>query len=743
LTETRPPRILRTVRPDKQNKTKKQKSRAPDGWGLPKGGTPVNAHTPLETDDLVWALASLCNALRVPFEPRLLLQQFPPPASVATLQRAARALGVQLTPCALAWNSLGRNGAPVLALRRDGDRARPAIVLCADSEAALVAERDRAPASVPRAEFAGGYEAQGWVAVAAAPAPQEDGALAQPPFGLGWFVPELLRHGGVWRDVLAASAALQLVALAVPLCTQVVIDKVLVHQVQSTLAAIVTALAIFLLATAVLGYVRQYLLLHTGNRIDAVLGARVFEHLLRLPPRYFERRPTGTLVARLQGVETIREFLTGAATAAALDVPFVVVFLAVMFWYSVPLTLIACGALAALALLSVAVTPLLRRRINQQFLAAARNQAFMTEYVSAMDTVKAMQLEPQLAERYGRNLAGYLHASFATRHLSNGYAVVSGALEQGLAVAILAVGAWYVMQGDGFTIGMLVAFQMFAARLAAPALRLAGIWQEFQQAAIAVQRLGDLMDAPAEHYTVRPVRTARATGRIEFDRVTFRYAPELAPVLEDFSLKVEAGACVALMGPSGSGKSTLARLLLGYYPPSAGAIRVDGHDTRNLSANELRILFGVVPQETRLFSGTIYDNVARAQPHATFAEVIEACRQAEIHEFIEGLPQGYATPIGEHGAGLSGGQKQRIAIARALLRRAPILLFDEATASLDSPTAEALGRTISRLRGRVTILFIAHRLPESLAVDAVSRMGRHGVTRLEPRAAQPHAAQAT
>jgi subfamily B ATP-binding cassette protein HlyB/CyaB len=680
----------------------------------------------MDPADLAWTFGGLCGLLRVPFDAHLLLQQFPPPCSVATLAPAASALGLRLS----AWNKPSRvlvlAAAPLLALRRlpDGS-ARAALVLSADSQAVLVAERDGEPRSMEHAAFAREYDGGLFLAAAREAAPEQaDNVLTAPRFGLGWFLPELLRHRAALRDVLVASLVLQVIALVTPLCTQVVIDKVVVHHAQSTLLVVVAALAIFLVFNAALGYARQALLLHAGNRIDAVLGQRVFEHLLRLPPRYFESRPTGTLVARLHGVETVREFLTGAAAAALLDAPFVLVFAAIMFWYSVPLTLIALGAIAALAVLSFAVTPLLRRRIDRQFLAGARNQAFLTEYVSAMETVKALQLEPQLAARFGRNLADYLRASFATRHLSNVYALAAAGLEQALAVAILAAGAWMVMTTESFTIGMLVAFQMFASRLAQPALRLASLWQEFQQAAIAVRRLGDLMDAPPEPWTVRPNHAHAAAGRIEVENVCFRYAPEQAPVFENFSLRVEPGACAALLGPSGSGKSTLARLLLGFCFPGSGSVKVDGHDTRHLSANELRLQFGVVPQETVLFSGTLYDNLALAQPHAGFGEIAEACRLAEIHDFIQGLPQGYQTPVGERGAGLSGGQKQRIAIARALLRRARILVFDEATASLDRDTAEALGRTISRLRGRVTIIFIAHHLPDSLEVDVTARLER-------------------
>ena len=561
--------------------------------------------TPIEAGDLLWALASLCRAHRVPFDARTVLQQFPPPLDVAALMHAAAGLGLKISLRPVAARDLKHALLPLLAMRRDAGGTRLALVLAADSQTALVAEREAAPRDVPLREFAGRY-APDLLQVAlpeetAQSVPGEAGLINR-PFGLRWFVPELLRHKAIWREVLAASLVLQLVALATPLCTQVIIDKVVVHHSSSTLTVILAALGMFIVFSAALSYARQYLLLHTGNRIDSVLGMRTFEHLLRLPPRYFETRPTGTLVARLHGVETIREFITGAAASVLLDVPFLIVFLAVMLWYSVPLTLIAVALICVLAVASLAVTPLLRRRINEQFLLGARNQAFVTEHVAAMETIKSLQMEPQVAARFGRNLADYLRASFATRQLANAYGVLASGVEQTLAVAILGVGAWMVMTQEGFTIGMLVAFQMFSGRLAQPALRLASLWQEFQQAAIAVQRLGDLMDAPAEIYSPTPARGAEVTGRIEIDNVTFRYRDELAPVYEDFSLTIEAGSCVALTGPSGSGKSTLARLLQGFYLPAAGSVRIDGRDTRTLAANELRMHFGIVPQETRLFS---------------------------------------------------------------------------------------------------------------------------------------------
>ncbi len=683
--------------------------------------------------DFLWALESLARLHRLPFDSALLAQQFPPPYTPETLVGAAASFGVRMSRVPVD-GALERRGFPCLAFVKPGDEAqpapaRPAILVDADDERLLYFEAgSEAPRTVAPAQWASIFEPQAFLATRAGQTQEESAATSgierrRRPFGFRWFVPELLKHRAIWREVLIASLALQLIGLATPLFTQVVIDKVVVHHTVNTLVVIGVALALFLVFNAAMTWARQYLVLHTGNRIDAVLAARVFKHLFSLPVPYFEHRPTGTLTARMQGIESIREFLTGAAVAVVLDLPFTVIFLAVMFWYSWQLSLIALALLILIAGLSVGITPLLRERLNQQFLAGARNQAFLTEFVAGAETVKSLQMEPQLERRYGELLSRYLAASFATRSAANGYSAVTMALEQAMTVAILVMGALLVMRGDGFTIGMLVAFQMFAARLSQPMLRLAGLWQSFQQAAIAVKRLGDVMDAPPEPYSVAPSRELAREGEVEMQGVSFRYGERYPYLFRDFSLAVAPGRTVALMGPSGSGKSTLAKLLQGFYSPSDGTIRIDGRDIRHLAANELRQYFGVVPQETRLFSGTIYDNLAVANPLASFEDMVRACEMAELHEVIERLPQGYQTAIGEHGVGLSGGQKQRLAIARALLKRPLILIFDEATSHLDHPTAEAFSQTINRLKGRATILFITHQLPRGLKVDEIVQLG--------------------
>ena len=707
----------------------------------------MNGDTRFAADTFLWGLGAICQLHRQPFAPHLILQQFAPPYTLASLQEATQALKVKSGMRAVAvsvFHSLPQPFLTVLKPRAagaqpetppDSEAERPAplpnrlaVVLKCDAERILyAAENSSAPVTASLKDFDREYAGTVMLCAPEPPALGDTGDAPVRPreFGFGWFVPELLKHKKIWRDVLLASLAIQLMALATPLFTQVVIDKVVVHQTMNTLIVIGIALAVVMIFSAAMSWVRQYLVLHTGNRVDAVLGTQVFEHILRLPMRYYEHRPTGVVVARLHAVETIREFVSGAAVTLILDCPFLFIFLAIMFYYSWLLSLLTLAILAAIVAISFAIVPSLRARVNQQFLLGARNTAFLTEYISGMETVKSLQMEPQLKSRFGDYLASYLAAGFNTRQLANTYNVAANTLEQLLTLSILCVGAWLVMGNEGFTIGMLVAYQMFASRLSQPMLRLAGLWQEFQQTAIAVKRLGDIMNAPAEPYSVTPTRSAASQGRVEIADLSFRYGENLPYLFEHLNLELKPGACLALMGPSGSGKSTLAKLLQGFYLPSHGQIKLDNRDIRGLPANELRQHFGVVPQETVLFSGTIYENLVLANPHASFEQVIQACKMAEIHDTIEQLPEGYQTPIGEHGAGLSGGQKQRVAIARALLKRPRILIFDEATSSLDQATAEQFARTVNQFKGKVTMLFIAHQLPNGLQVDEVIKLGGH------------------
>jgi subfamily B ATP-binding cassette protein HlyB/CyaB len=743
----------------------------------------------LSTEQFIWLLGSLAGVHGLAFDPKLAAQRFAPPYDAASLTDALQALGLETRP-ANELPEAGLDGAtPYIAFARHSQASKPILVVVHEAERSVYFEAlAQTPTIVSTHELAQRIAGPFIFARPRAAEPIDTDAATEQQstkFGFRWFVPELLKHKRIWRDVLAASLVIQLLALGMPLMTQAIIDKVVVHRTESTLIALAVGLAIFTLFSALLTWIRQYLVLHTGTRIDAVLGTCVFRHLVSLPPRYFEHRPTGVIAARLHGVEQIREFLASAAVTLVLDLPFLSIALAIMFTYSVTLTLIVLGVLAVIALVSLVVSPIFQARLNRQFMLGARNQGFLTEYVAGIETVKSLQMEPTLNRKYGDFLAAYLQADLSTKQIGNTYHVIAQTLEQAMSLLILVVGALLVMRPDAqigaaagavFTIGMLVAFQMFAGKISQPVLRMVGLWQQFQQARLAVQRLGDLMDAPAEPYSVTParalnhpspstgakagfreakLRAAAATGAYErpdaiqsgdgvpivaIESLAFRHAEDRPYLYENLNLAIRAGECVALMGPSGSGKSTLAKLLQGYYQPARGTIRVGGVDSRHLSANELRANFGVVPQETVLFSGTILDNLLLADPHASFDDAVAACRMAEIHDAVEQLPQGYRTEIGERGAGLSGGQRQRLSIARALLKQPKLLIFDEATSNLDAETAARFARTVQTLRGKVAILFITHAAPAGLKFDRVVRLEDPSAQAQFPAAANSHSA---
>ncbi|HEX5391972.1 MAG TPA: peptidase domain-containing ABC transporter [Rhodocyclaceae bacterium] len=721
----------------------------------------------INTSAFLWALGAVCQLHRKPFDPQLVKQAYPPPHTIASLQQAVEDLGLNhgvsaslpepgLTlPALIALVSDAVDTTTSLPAPNDEEASsspteaspqplRLALLLSHSAERSLILEPGKPEPTELSPEALSAAYANFCLQFNAKPdeVVDPDNDQGPPKFGFRWFVPELLKHRRIWRDVLLASLALQLVGLATPLFTQVVIDKVVVHHTTSTLTVIAVALGVFLVFNSTMTWIRQYLVLHTGNRVDAALGSRVFDHLLGLPGRYFEHRPTGILIARIHGVESLREFITGATMTLVLDLPFLLIFVAVMFFYSWQLSLIVMGLLGAVALLSALAAPLIREQLNRQFMVGARNQAFLTEYVAGIETVKSLQMEPLVRRRYGDYLAEYLAATFATKQRYNSYSVAANGLEQIMTLSILCVGAWLVMNssanGGGFTIGMLVAFQMFAGRVSQPLLRLVGLWQEFQQASISVKRLGDILDAPVEPISLTPRRAGQGAGRIDIEGIAFRYDQERPWLYRDLSFSLKPGKVLALMGPSGSGKSTLAKLLQGFRFPEEGRITLDGQDIRHLAANELRAHLGVVPQETVLFSGTLYDNLLMANPHATFEQIVQACKWAEIHDAIEAMPEGYQTQVGERGMGLSGGQKQRIAIARALLKQPRILIFDEATANLDAQTAEHFAKTINKLRGKATMLFIAHQLPKGLHVDEVVTLGQHGVKAAVLESGRPH-----
>ena len=533
------------------------------------------------------------------------------------------------------------------------------------------------------------------------------GTLAR--FDFSWFIPSIVKHRRLLGEVLLISLFLQLFALVSPLFFQVVMDKVLVHRGMSTLDVIVIGLTVIVLFESVLSILRAYVFSHTTSRIDVELGARLFRHLLNLPLSYFQARRVGDSIARVRELEHIRQFLTGNALTLVLDVLFSVIFIAVMFSYSVPLTLIVLASLPLYLALSLAIVPVLRGRLNEKFARGAENQSLLVETVTGIQTVKASALEPQMARRWDEQLAAYVSASFKTQTLAQYGNEGINLIGKLVNAATLWYGAHLVMDG-ALSVGMFVAFNMFAGRVAQPIMRMAQMWTDFQQTGLSMARLGDILNTRTELPPQSGSPLPSLQGRVTLDNLSFRYRPDAQPVLQGLSLEVAAGEVIGIVGRSGSGKSTLTKLIQRLYVPESGRVLVDGHDIALIDAAQLRRQVGVVLQDNMLFNCSVRQNIAIADPAAPLAAVMHAAELAGAHEFIAELPEGYDTVVGEQGSSLSGGQRQRIAIARALFSRPRILIFDEATSALDYESEAVIQRNMRAICQGRTVFIIAHRL---------------------------------
>jgi subfamily B ATP-binding cassette protein HlyB/CyaB len=657
-------------------------------------------------DDGYACLAAIAGWHGYRADPANLRNEFAPDGAVfdfPSLERAAHALGLRLRAARPALSRLSRLPLPAMARMRDGR----CLVLAAVRGSRLLL-RDPVSGRSSTSELTSFAQAWGGEIVLVAPVAADTGKTR--PFGLRWFLPAIKRHRQLFAQVLVASLFVQLFALITPLFFQVIVDKVLVHQGLTTLHVLAVGMLAVTVFEVLLEGLRSYVLAHTTQRIDVTLGARLFAHLLRLPLAYFESRRVGDTVARVRELDRLREFLTGSALTLIVDLVFTLLFFAVLFAYSGVLGSLVLAAVPLYLLLSLAITPPLRRRLDDLFDRGAENQSFLVESVNGIRTLKSLSMEPRWQRQWEGRLAAYVSTGMRTRSLGI-LAGQSAALVNKLTVVgILWVGAGLVMRGE-LSVGQLVAFNMIAARISSPILRLVQLWQDLQQASISLRRLGDLLDTPQEGGR-GPDRASIASpcGTIVVDGVRFRYRPDAAPVLDGLDLRVAAGEVVGIVGHSGSGKSTLASLLQRLYVPEQGRLRLDGADLALLDTGWLRRQVGVVLQESFLFNRSIRENIALAEPLAPLERVVAAARLAAAHEFISRLPDGYDSLVEEHGANLSGGQRQRIALARALLTDPRVLVLDEATSSLDYESEQAIQRNMRAIcRGR-TVIIIAHRL---------------------------------
>ncbi|MDO9437984.1 type I secretion system permease/ATPase [Hydrogenophaga sp.] len=633
---------------------------------------------------------------------------------------AAKNLGLQAKRVKIDLARLDRTPLPAIGIRKDDQGCEEFfVILKFESNAACIhwpkTDRDE---SLHIAELSARWPQRELMLFTSRASVAADMAR----FDFTWFVPAVVKYRKLLLEVLLVSFVLQFFALITPLFFQVVMDKVLVHRGYTTLDVIAIGFAVVVIFEVTLTGLRSYLFAHTTSRIDVELGARLFKHLLALPLPYFHARRVGDSVARVRELENVRAFLTGNAITVVLDLLFSVVFIAVMAYYSGWLTMIVVLSLPCYVILSAAYTPLLRARLNEKFSRGAENQAFLVETISGIDTVKSMAVEPQWTKRWNKQLAGYVSASFRTTTIgtlaNSGVSIVSKLVT----VATLYFGAKLVIEGK-LSVGQLIAFNMLAGQVAQPVMRLAQLWTDFQQTGISVQRLGDILNSPTEAAASGIVLPPLA-GRIAFKDVVFRYHPEGPEVLKNLSIDIAPGEIVGVVGRSGSGKSTLTKLVQRLYLPERGRVLVDDTDLAMTDASSLRRQIGVVLQDNVLFARSIRDNIALADPGVPMVEVMKAAHLAGAHDFINELPLGYGTLVGEHGATLSGGQRQRIAIARALITDPRILILDEATSALDYESERVIQDNMKLIAQGRTVIIVAHRLSAVRDADRIVVMDR-------------------
>ncbi len=553
----------------------------------------------------------------------------------------------------------------------------------------------------------------------------------QQKFGLQWFWPSIVKYKWVLIEVFVASFFVQLFGLANPLMVQIIIDKVIAQNSIDTLQVLGIFLLIVAVFEAILSSLRTYLFVDTTNRIDMTLGSEIIDHLFRLPLRYYDRRPVGELASRINELENIRQFLTGTALTVVLDSVFSVVYIVVMFIYSWLLTLVALATIPLFVVLTFLVAPLVRRQLRVKAERNAATQALLVESLSGIQTVKAQNIELRTRWKWQERYAQYVSAGFNTVLTSTTANSASTFLNKLSALLVLWVGAYLVLQGE-LTLGQLIAFRIISGYVTAPILRLAQLWQNFQETALSLERLSDILDHPqeADEDDANQIPLPDIRGRVTFENISFRFAPSGPLQLVNINLDFPEGSFIGIVGQSGSGKSTLMKLLPRLYEVTSGRILVDNYDISKVELHSLRRQVGIVPQDSLLFEGTIQENIALTNPDAAASLIIEAAQIACAHEFIMDLPMGYNTRVGERGANLSGGQRQRIAMARTILQNPRLLILDEATSALDYDTEHQVSVNLQRWAKGRTVFFITHRLNTIQGADRILVMDQGAAVEL-------------
>ncbi|OAI18176.1 MULTISPECIES: peptidase domain-containing ABC transporter [Methylomonas] len=629
--------------------------------------------------------------------------------NAAMLQRIAADIGLKIKIARLSWQTLlAQTGVfPIMARLRDGGAVIVVGIKKEAPEQVAILDPLAGDAAVTYLDREQWWERWSGEVVLL----KRHHALGDPnqPFGLRWFIPEILKQKAAFRDIAVAAFAMHFLGLASPIFFQLVIDKVLVHQSLSTLWVLGIGVMLALVFDSIFGYLRQLLTLAATNKIDMRLTRRAFAQLLSLPIDYFETTTAGVITRHMHQLEGIRQFLTGRLFFTALDVLALLIFLPILFAYSVKLAMIVLGFSVVIAAIIAVLLPSYRRRLDALYSAEGKRQALLVETIHGMRTVKALAIEPMQRRIWDQFSAQSITMHFRVGKLSIAGGTITDFLGKLLPIVIIVIGAQDVFD-QTLSVGALIAFQMLSSRVSSPLLQIVGLINEYQQTALSVRMLGEIMNRAPEGRSGAGGLRPQLAGAIAFDAVAFRYPGSSVAALDRASFTIPAGKVIGIVGRSGSGKTTLTKLIQGLYPVQEGIIRFDGVDMREIDLSHLRRQIGVVLQENFLFRGSVRENISVTQPGASFEDIVAVAQAAGADEFIERLPQGYDTLLEENAANLSGGQKQRLSIARALLSRPRILILDEAASALDPESEAIFIRNLSRIAVGRTVIMISHRL---------------------------------
>ncbi len=616
------------------------------------------------------------------------------------------------------WQHVAKLGGafPALAVMRDGNWHILAGVLGAGEEAQLAVldpQREQLGIClVRRAAFLRDWTGTLLLCRRKPPSP------AAAAFGLSWFVPEILRHAGILRDVTIAALASSIIGLTTPLLYHVMIDRVIPYRAEQTLATVLLVFGFVTCFDAIFTYARARLMLCMTNKVDAALAARTFAKLLSLPLPFFEQVPAGVLARHMQQTEKLRGFLTGRLFQCVLDSAMLPLLLALLFLYSFQLTLLVlCFALAIAGIILVLI-PRFRLRLNGLYQAEGARQAHLVETLHGIRTIKSLAMEDARQAAWEQRVAAAILRHAAVGQIAAFANTLTATLDKLMQVSVLGLGAHEVFAGR-MNIGALVAFTMLAARVSGPLLQIVGLINEYQETALSVRMLGGVMDHASERAEGQHFIRPPLSGAVAFDQVSFRYPGAATPALDRVCFAAPAGQMIGVVGRSGSGKSTLVRLIQGIDVPQSGLIRFDGTDIRHIDLAHLRHAQGVVPQDSFLFRGTVRENIAAGRPRAHLSDIVRVARLAGADEFIDRLPLGYETFVEEGAANFSGGQKQRLSIARALLTEPRLLIFDEATSALDPESEAVLQTNLKRIADGRTLIVVSHRLASLVQADRI------------------------